>query len=64
MPVLPGEHVVVVYVVPAEVVAVVLLLLKQDLEQSNRIVCQGKAAEAGRVLVLFFSTTFVTRATV
>ena len=41
MPVLPGEHVVVVYVVPAEVVAVVLLLLKQDLEQSNRIVCQG-----------------------
>lgn len=49
MPVLPGEHVVVVYVVPAEVVAVVLLLLKQDLEQSNRIVCQGKAAEAGRV---------------
>ena len=32
MPVLPGEHVVVVYVVLAEVVAVVLLLLKQDFE--------------------------------
>ena len=52
MPVLPGEHIVVVYVVLAEVVAVVLLLLKQDFEQSNRIVCQGKAAEAGCVLRL------------
>ena len=50
MPVLPGEHIVVVYVIFAEVVAVVLLLLKQDLEQPYRIVCQGKAAEAGRVL--------------
>ena len=47
--VLPGEHIVVGYVVLAIMVAVVLLLLKQDLEQSNRIVCQGKAAEAGRV---------------
>ena len=52
MPVLPGEHVVVVYVVLAEVVAVVLLLLKQDLEQPHRIVGQGKAAEAGRVFGL------------
>ena len=52
VPVLPGEHVVVVYVVLAEVVAVVLLLLKQDFEQSHRIVCQGKAAEAGCVLGL------------
>ena len=50
VPVLPGEHIVVVYVIPAEVVAVVLLLLKQDFEQSNRIVCQRKAAEAGCVL--------------
>ena len=32
MPVLPGEHIVVVYVVLAEVITVVLLLLKQDLE--------------------------------
>ena len=52
VPVLPGEHVVVVYVVLAEVVAVVLLLLKQDFEQPHRIVCQGKAAEAGCVLCL------------
>ena len=52
VPVLPGEHIVVVYVIPAEVVAVVLLLLKQDFEQSNRIVCQRKAAEAGCVLGL------------
>ena len=52
MPVLPGEHVVVVYVVLAEVVAVVLLLLKHDFEQSNRIVSQGEAAEAGCVLRL------------
>ena len=52
MPVLPGEHVVVVYVVLAEVVAVDLLLLKQDLEQPHRIVCQGKAAKAGCVLGL------------
>ena len=50
MPVLPGEHVVVVYVVLAEVVAVVLLLLKQDLEQPHRIVGQRKTAEAGCVL--------------
>ena len=64
MPVLPGEHVVVVCVVPAEVVAVVLLLLKQDLEQSNRIVCQGSCGSLDAFLVLFFSTTFVTRATV
>ena len=49
MPVLPGEHIVVVYVIPAEVVAVVLLLLKQDFEQPHRIVGQGKAAEAGCV---------------
>ena len=49
VPVLPGEHVVVVYVVLAEVVAVVLLLLKQDLEQPHRIIGQGKTAEAGRV---------------
>ena len=49
MPVLPGEHVVVVYVVLAEVVAVVLLLLKQDLEQPHRIVGQRKTAEAGCV---------------
>lgn len=41
VPVLPGEYVVVVYVVLAEVVAVVLFLLKQDLEQPYRIVCQG-----------------------
>ena len=54
VPVLPGEHVVVVYVVLAEVVAVVLLLLKQDLEQPHRIVGQGKAAEAGCVLRLVF----------
>ena len=52
VPVLPGEHIVVVYVIPAEVVAVVLLLLKQDFEQPHRIVCQGKAAEAGCVLRL------------
>ena len=52
MPVLPGEHVVVVYVVLAIMIAVVLLLLKQDFEQSNRIVGQGKAAEAGCVLRL------------
>ena len=52
MPVLPGEHIVVVYVVLAEVVAVVLLLLKQNLEQPHRIVGQGKAAEAGRILGL------------
>ena len=52
VPVLPCEYVVVVYVVLAEVVAVVLLLLKQDLEQTHRIVCQGKAAEAGRILGL------------
>ena len=49
VPVLPVEHVVVVYVVLAEVVAVVLLLLKQDLEQPHRIIGQGKTAEAGRV---------------
>jgi hypothetical protein len=49
VPVLPGEHIVVVYVVPAEVVAVVLLLLKQDFEQPHRIIGQGKAAEAGCV---------------
>ena len=49
VPVLPGKHVVVVYVVLAIMVAVVLLLLKQDFEQSHRIVCQGKAAEAGCV---------------
>ena len=49
VPVLPGEHIVVVYVVLAIMVAVVLLLLKQDFEQSHRIVCQGKAAEAGCV---------------
>ena len=47
VPVLPGEHVLVVYVVLAEVVAVVLLLLKQDLEQPHRIVGQRKTAEAG-----------------
>ena len=64
VPVLPGEHVVVVYVVLAEVVAVVLLLLKQDFEQSHRIVCQGKARKLDAFFVLFFSTTFVTRATV
>ena len=52
VPVLPGEYVVVVYVVLAEVVAVVLFLLKQDLEQPYRIVCQGKAAEAGCVFRL------------
>ena len=52
VPVLPGEHVVVVYVVLAEVVSVDLFLLKQDFEQSNRIVGQGKAAEAGCVLRL------------
>ena len=52
VPVLPGEHIAVVYVVLAEMIAVVLLLLKQDFEQSNRIVCQGKAAEAGCVLRL------------
>lgn len=52
MPVLPGEHIVVVYVILAEVVAVVLFLLKQDLEQPYRIVCQGKAAEAGCVFRL------------
>ena len=52
MPVLPGEHVVVVYVVLAIMIAVVLLLLKQDLEKPHRIVCQGKAAEAGCVLGL------------
>ena len=52
MPVLPGEHIVVVYVILAEVVAVVLLLLKQDFEQPHRIVGQGKAAEAGCVLRL------------
>ena len=49
MPVLPGEHIVVVYVILAEVVAVVLFLLKQDFEQPHRIVGQGKAAEAGCV---------------
>ena len=52
MPVLPGEHVVVGYVVLAEVVAVVLLLLKQDLEQPHRIIGQGKAAEAGCIFGL------------
>ena len=52
VPVLPGEHVVVVYVVLAIMIAVVLLLLKQDFEQPHRIVCQGKAAEAGCVLRL------------
>ena len=52
VPVLPGEHIVVVYVVLAEVVAVVLLLLKQNFEQPHRIVCQGKTAEAGCVLRL------------
>ena len=52
VPVLPGEHVVVGYVVLAIMIAVVLLLLKQDLEQPHRIVCQGKAAEAGCVLRL------------
>ena len=52
MPVLPGEHIVVVYVVLAEVVSVDLFLLKQDLEQPHRIICQGKAAEAGCVLGL------------
>ena len=46
MTVLPGEHVVVVYVVSAEVVAVDLLLLKKDFEQPHRIVGHGKAAEA------------------
>ena len=52
MPVLPGEHIVVVYVVLAIMIAVVLLLLKQDFEQPHRIVGQGKAAEAGCVLRL------------
>lgn len=52
MPVLPGEHVVVVYVVLAEVISVDLFLLKQNFEQPYRIVCQGKAAEAGCVLGL------------
>ena len=52
VPVFPGEHIVVVYVVFAKMVAVVLLLLKQDLEQPYRIVCQGKAAEAGCILGL------------
>ena len=52
VPVLPGEHIVVVYVVLAEVVSVDLFLLKQDFEQPHRIVCQGKAAEAGCVLRL------------
>ncbi len=52
MPVLPGEYVVVVYVVLAIMIAVVLLLLKQDFEQPHRIVGQGKAAEAGCVLRL------------
>ena len=52
VPVLPCEYVVVVYVILAEVVAVVLLLLKQNLEQPHRIVCQGKAAETGCVLRL------------
>ena len=47
MTVLPGEHVVIVYVVSAEVVAVDLLLLKKDFEQPHRIVGHGKAAEAG-----------------
>ena len=49
MPVLPCEHIVVVYVILAEVVAVVLLLLKQDLEQPHRIVGQRKTAETGCV---------------
>lgn len=52
VPVLPGEHIVVVYVVLAEVVSLNLFLLKQDLEQPHRIICQGKAAEAGCVLRL------------
>ena len=52
MPVLPGEHVVVVYVVLAEVISVDLFLLKQNFEHPYRIVCQGKAAEAGCVLGL------------
>ena len=52
VPVLPGEHIVVAYVVLAEVVSVDLFLLKQDFEQSNRIVGQGKAAETGCVLRL------------
>ena len=52
VPVLPGEHVVVVYVVLAIMVAVVLLLLKQDFEQPHRIVGQRKTAEAGCVLRL------------
>ena len=52
VPVLPGKHVVVVYVVLAEVVAVVLLLLEQDFEQPHRIVGQRKTAEAGCVLRL------------
>ena len=50
--VLPGEHIVVGYIVLAEVVSVDLFLLKQDFEQPHRIVCQGKAAEAGCVLRL------------
>ena len=33
-------------------IAVVLLLLKQDFEQPHRVVCQGKAAEAGCVFGL------------
>ena len=64
VPVLPCEYVVVVYVILAEVVAVVLLLLKQNLEQPHRIVCQGKAAETGCVLRLVLLHDFVTRATV
>ena len=52
VPVLPCEYVVVVYVVLAIMIAVVLLLLKQDFEQPHRIVCQGKATEAGCVLGL------------
>ena len=47
VPVLPGEHIVVGYVVLAIMVAVVLLLLKQDFEQPHRIVGQRKTAEAG-----------------
>ena len=52
VPVLPCEYVVVVYVVLAIMIAVVLLLLKQDFEQPHRVVCQGKAAEAGCVFGL------------